>query len=371
MRVALVHDFLIRYGGAERVLRAFHEMFPQAPIYTLFADKNLLRTYFPSADVRTSSLDRLPQFLKKRYRYLAPFCIAATENFSFNDFDFVISSSSSFVKGIITNPRTTHIWYCHTPTRFLWDWTHSYMRTTRSKIPRIIQHTFLHSMRLWDFEAAQRPDYILANSQAVAHRVKKFYGREATILYPPVEEEKSLEEAFAPQQKNFFLIVSYLQNYKHVDVAVDACSKLNLPFVIIGDGPQRKNLQKRAGKTVQFLGWQNDNVVHQYLAHCKAFIFPSEDDFGIAPIEAMQHGKPVLALRAGGAQETIVEGVNGEFFDDPHPAVLADGLRRLIKHYPNYNPRLIQITAERFNKERFVTSLNAYMSNVLGEVGQV
>lgn len=363
-RIALVHDFLIRYGGAERVLHALYEMFPSAPIYTLFADEKLLQTYFPGADIRTSSLDRLPQFLKKRYRYLAPFCIAATENFTFNEFDLVISSSASFAKGILTNPATTHIWYCHTPTRFLWDWTHAYMKTTGRKVPRIIQRAFLHSMRLWDFEAAQRPDYILANSNTVARRVEKFYGRKATVLYPPVEEKKSLEESFAPQQKDYFLVVSYLQNYKHVDVAVDACSKLNLPLVVIGDGPQRKKMQNCAGKTVTFLGWQGDDVVQKYLKYCKAFIFPSEDDFGIAPLEAMLHGKPVLALRAGGAQETIIEGVNGEFFDDPHPAVLADGLRRIIARYPNYNSSVIQITAERFSKKRFTTALLDYLKTL-------
>lgn len=378
LRVALVHDFLIRYGGAERVLHALHEMFPEAPIYTLFADKKLLEAHFPDADVRTSSLDKLPLFLKKRYRYLAPFCIAATENFSFDDFDIVISSSASFMKGIITKPSTLHIWYCHTPTRFLWDWTHAYLRTSPTKLPRTLRRLFLHKMRLWDFEAAQRPDYILANSKAVAERIEKFYRRKANVIYPPVGETSlkansavQVNGSESPSKKDFFLIVSYLQNYKHVDIAVDACSKLNLPLVVIGDGPEKKALEKYAGKSVEFLGWQNDAVVHDYLQKCKAFIFPSEDDFGIAPVEAMQQGKPVLALRFGGAKETVWEGVNGEFFDSPHAAVLADGLRRFLANYTAYNSRVIQASAQHFSKEHFIIMFTQYLKRILEERAEI
>ena len=381
LRIALVHDFLLRHGGAERVLSVLHRLFPSAPIYTLFADARVVKTHFADADVRTSGLQGLPLWMLRRYRFLAPFCISAVESFDLSAFDIVISSSSSFAKGIITKPETTHIWYCHTPTRYLWDWTHAYLG--QPDYPRFLGRVVIHGLRLWDFEAAQRPDYIIANSQTVKERIQKFYRREAKVIYPPVAMREDgrwkMEDGSArttpllnskfqipnPKQSEYFLIVSYLQKYKNIGIAVEAFSKLNMPLVIIGDGPERKNLERVAGSSVRFLGWQNDETVERFLAYCKAFIFPSDEDFGIAPVEAMAHGKPVLALRRGGATETVLEGVTGEFFNDPHPAVLADGLRRLVQNYPNYDPAIIRQSAERFSVKIFSEEMRAYLKEIL------
>lgn len=370
IRVALVHDYLIRWGGAERVLFALHKLFPSAPVYTLFADPAVYKDYFEDTIVRTSYLQRLPRFFLGHHQFLAPFCIAAVEQFDLANYDIVISSSSSFAKGVITRPETIHIWYCHTPTRFLWDWTHQYAEhNLRSFAAKTVGRLGLHVFRLWDFHAAQRPDYIITNSQAVRTRIQKFYRRDAAVIYPPTSVLGRTGETRgnpAPQG-DYFLIVSYLQKYKNVGVAVDAFSKLGLPLVVIGDGPQMKELRARAGSSVKFIGWQSDDVIGTYLHSCKAFIFPSDDDFGIAPVEAMLHGKPVLALRRGGVQESVVEGVTGEFFDEPHPAVLADGVRRMAEKFEQYDSERIRKHAEKFSSERFGQEIREYIRHVLAE----
>jgi len=361
-RVALVHDYLIRFGGAERVLKELHIMYPEAPIYTLLADPDIVSRNFPDADIRTSFVNKVPRVLKKRYKYLAPFLAVAVEQFDLSSYDIVISSSSAFAKGVITKPETLHIDYCHTPTRFLWDWTHPYVEQSgSSRLKKGMIRFMLHILRLWDFEAARRPDYIIANSQNVQARIKKFYRRDAEVIYPPVSLPDAKQGLSLLGREEYFLIVSYLQTYKNVNIAVEAFSKLELPLVIIGEGPERKYLEEIAGPSVTFLGWQSDDVVASYIHGAKAFIFPTDEDFGIAPVEAMMAGKPVLALCRGGALEYVEEGVTGMFFDDPHPVVLADGVRRLNAAYSVFHPDIIQQRAARFGTERFVKEMREYI----------
>lgn len=373
LRVALVHDYIFRYGGAERVLFALHQMFPQAPIYTVFTDKNIAEKYFPEADIRTSFFERFPGFFKKRYRFLAPLVLLAVEGFDLSGFDLVISSSSAFAKGVLTRPETLHVSYCHTPTRFLWDWTHPYTASYGSKWQRGISRFLLHFLRIWDFEAAKRPDFFIANSLNVQKRIAKFYRRSSRVIYPPVSlpapPASSASKAFA--DSSYFLIVSYLQKYKSVDVAVEAFNKLGYPLVIIGEGPERKHLEKIAMPNIKFLGWQEDELVSAYLAGCKAFIFPTDEDFGIAPVEAMLAGKPVIALRRGGALEYVREWINGEFFDDSHPAVLADGVRRVMQNYAGYDPALIKNSVVRFLPEHFRDEMREYISGLLEQKQKV
>ena len=366
-RVALVHDYLIRYGGAERVLKELHRMYPDAPIYTLLADPEVVSREFSDAEIRTSFVNKLPRVLKKRYKYFAPLLAIAVEQFDLSSYDIVISSSSAFAKGIITKPETLHIDYCHTPTRFLWDWTHPYVeRSGSSRVKKGIMRLVLHVLRLWDFEAAQRPDYIIANSKNVQARIKKFYRRDAEVIYPPVSLRER-KEGLVPLRggsgppREYFLIVSYLQTYKNVDIAVEAFTKLELPLVIIGTGPEQKRLEEIAGPTITFLGWQPDGVVASYIHGAKAFIFPTDEDFGIAPVEAMMAGKPVLALRRGGALEYVEEGITGIFFDDLHPVVLADGVRRLLESYCVFRPDVIRGRVAHFSKERFSEEMREYI----------
>ena len=361
-KVALVHDYLLGIGGAERVLKVLHEMFPEAPIYTVVYDKKFVREFLGNAVVRGSFLQKLPGFLRRRYKYFSLLIPTAVEQIDLSEFDIVISSCSAFCKGVITRPDTVHISYCHTPTRFLWDWTHPYIRSIDTgRIKNMATRIILHFLRLWDQQAAQRVDYFVANSKHVAARIKKYYGKEARVIYPPVEGGGRVESntVLLGTRSPYFLIVSQLRLYKQIDVAIEAFKKLGFPLVIIGQGSDKKRLQSLAGgcSNITFLGVQPDEVVMSYYKNCKALIFPGEEDFGMTMVEAMSFGKPVLALRRGGAKEIVIEGATGAFFDEPHHVVLADGLRRLINNYDRYSPTLIRKRAEKFSRERFAQEL--------------
>lgn len=370
MKVALVHDYLIRFGGAERVLLNLRKIFPQADVFTLLYNEKEMARYFPDVKIRTSFLQRLP-LVRKYYRFLAPFIPAAVESLDLREYDLVISSASAFIKGLVLRSKTIHICYCHNPARFLWDYGSAY--NAGSSLPRKI---LCHYLRLWDRAAANRVDYFLANSKHTAQRIKKYYGREAKVIYPPVPRatDVAFSDASSLRQEvirknnplgEYFLIVSQLTPYKRIDLAIDAFNKLELPLVIIGQGRDEKRLKKMARSNIKFLGWQSDETVREYFQNCTAFIFPGEDDFGIAPVEAMSYGKPVLAYRRGGATETILEGVTGEFFDDPAAESLADGLRRLRLNLKNYSPLVIRKRAELFSPERFEKSIKEFVIEVV------
>ncbi|HXK40887.1 MAG TPA: glycosyltransferase [Candidatus Paceibacterota bacterium] len=346
MKLALVHDWLNTLGGAERVLIELHKIFPDAPIYTLFYDKKFKAEHLLNAEVRPSYLQNFP-LIKKHYKYAAVLMPSAVESFDLSDFDVVISSSAFFSKGLILRPKTRHICYCYSPTRQLWDLHH---------IPYSIFHTpyslAQHLLRLWDRQAADRVDEFVAISETVRSRIQKYYKKDAKVIYPPVPELPEGDPE-RPMEKEYYLIVSRLFPHKNIDLAIDAFNKLGFELVIIGDGPARRELQATAGKNVRFLGRTDDETIATYYRHAKAFIMPQEEDFGLTPIEAMQFGVPTLALRKGGALETVKEGITGEFFDDPIPEALADGVRRLNVNYRNYRPDLIRSRAKQFSVEIF------------------
>ena len=365
-KIVIVHDFLTYFGGAEQVLKSLHNLYPKAPIYTLLYDEDRMKQYFPNAKIRISFLNKLPQFLKKRKKYLFPLMPTAAETFDLRDFDIVISSSSSFAKGIITKPKTTHICYCHTPTRFLWDWHLNYLKENKIRgIKKILILPILHYMRMWDKSASERVDYFIANSKNTARRIKKFYGANSEVIYPPCDmgESKSSDKE-KNRTGDYFLIVSRLSPYKKIDIAVEAFNKLDLPLVIIGDGQDRKRLENMAEKNIKFLGFQNKEKLAEYYQNCQAFIFPGEDDFGITAIEAMSYGKPVLAFRKGGLLETMIEGETGEFFDDAIPEILADGVRRLKNNYAKYNSEKIKNQANKFSRENFEEKIKQFVLNI-------
>jgi len=359
MKVALVHDYLVRLGGAERVLFSLRKIFPNAPIYTLIYDKNKLGKYLNNAKIVTSFLQNFPYILRKNYRALLPFIPAAVETLDLSDFDLVISSCSAFCKGIILRAHATHICYCHRPTGFLWDDTFTYNTRFNS-----IKKIFFHFLRLWDLSAADRVDYFIANSNFTLKRIKKFYRKSAEVIYPPVQLGIFRPQENHLQKSGYFLIVSQLTYYKRIDIAIEAFNKLELPLIIIGEGRERKKLQKMANRNIKFLGFLEDEKVKEYYKNCIAFIFPGKDDFGISPVEAMSFGKPVLAFRGGGALEIILEGETGEFFDDLHPASLADGARRILKNLKNYNPFIIRKRAEEFSEEKFILNFKKFLSRI-------
>ncbi len=372
MKIALAHDYLIRFGGAERVFLNLQKIFPQAEVFTLLYDHEKMGKYFPNTKIRTSFLQKFPKFWRQHQKYLLPFIPMATETIDLREFDLVISSSNSFIKGIITRPHTIHISYCHSPMRFGWDAYVNYLQEQKKGfLTNTAIRLMMHYARLWDRSAANRVDYFIANSKTTAQRIKKYYSREAKVIYPAVgtvpEIQSFVRTVFQGQSlsSDYFLIVSQLTPYKRIDLAIDAFNKLELPLLIIGEGPEGKRLRKIARSNIKFLGWQPDQVVRQYFQNCLAFIFPGEDDFGIAPVEAMSFGKPVLAYRQGGATETVLEGITGEFFDDPATESLADGIRRLKINLNNYSPLVIKKRAEKFSQERFEREIKEFVIEVI------
>lgn len=371
MKIALIHDYIVSYGGAEKTFKVLSEIFPEAELYTLFYDPVILSKLKLGAsgdgrEIRTSFLQKFPKFLRKKYQILLPLLPIAAETLDFREFDIVISSSFSFTKGIITRPKTTHISYCHTPTRYLWD-------KSRRKF-------ILHYFRVWDRQASERVDEFIASSKTVQSRIRKYYKRESTVIYPPVEIpnvkaqiipnqaqnfQPEADPPLAENSKEYYLIVSQLRKYKRIDLAIDAFNKLGLELTIIGDGPERKKLQRMAKKNIKILGWQPEETTTEYYENCTAFIFPGEDDFGIAPVEAMSYGKPVLAFRKGGATETIIEGKTGEFFDYENSAILADCIRRFRMrptHY--YDPKFISEHVKDFSEDRFKKEIFDFVNKV-------
>jgi len=377
LKVALVHDFLNQYGGAERVLKALHEIFPEAPIYTLLYDPEKMRGEFEKADIRTSFLQKFPKFLRKRHKYLLPFMPTAPETFNLRDFDLVISSSSAFAKGIVVKPKTIHICYCHSPMRYSWDWNEKYLTEQGLGDKRkLLARMLLNYIRVWDRVAADRVDYFIANSKTTQVRIKKYYGRESAVIYPPVEIPKvelwEDSKSSTLGNRDFFLIVSRLTPYKKIEIAVEAFNKLNLPLIVIGEGSPKyvKFLKSIAGAKTKFLGWLPDKKIKEYYAECRAFVFPGEDDFGIAPVEAMSFGKPVIALRRGGATETVAEGVTGELFNESTIEVMADAVRRFMEKEKKYEPEKIREQAEKFSKEKFVENFKKVIREI-GKTGEL
>lgn len=367
-KIALIHDYLLCFGGAERVLKSFHEMFPEAPIYVICYDKKIADKYFPNVKIVSSFIQKIPYF-RKRPKYLLPFLPLAIESFDLSVYDLVISSNSAFAKGIVTKPKTTHICYCHAPMRFVWDYYHEYKksRSAFAELAGIFTKTILHYLRIWDRHCEARVDHFIANSNFTKERIKKFYRRDAEVIYPPCVSAENTR-ILAEQRGNnndYFLVVSQLRRYKRIDVAIEAFNKLELPLIIIGDGDDRRRLQKMAKPNIKFFGWLEDKDVIGYYSGCKAFIFPGEEDFGITAVEAMSFGKPVLAFRRGGVMESVIEGVTGEFFDDLESAVLADGVRRISENYKNYNSDIIKQRALEFGKEKFRDRILQYFGKII------
>ncbi|MBI2624683.1 glycosyltransferase [Candidatus Parcubacteria bacterium] len=369
-RVILVHDFLLRFGGAEQVLKTFHGRYPEAPIFTLAADPMVLKKYFPHAHIHTSWLQSVPSFLR-RVPTLAPFIPMAVESLVLPPCDLVISSAG-FVKGVLTKPETIHISYVHAPVRYLWDAAHEYLGERRiSGLRATAARSLFHYLRLWDRRASERAEILVANSRTTQRRIAKYYRRHAAVIYPPV---RALESGFEIQSFDklriypepsrgakfeipsdpYDLIVSTLRDFKRIDLAVTAYTRIKRRLVVVGEGPILPRLERLAGPTVQFLGWQPEAIVSALLSQAKTFILPAAEDFGIAAVEAMRFGVPVLALRAGGATETVLEGVTGEFFDAPVAEVLLAGLRRLEQNRARYSPLIIRQHAERFSGDRFI-----------------
>lgn len=358
VRVAIVHDYLTQFGGAERVLKVLMEIFPHAPVYTLVHDPKVTKGLLDGRRIRTSFLQRVP-LARSKHRLFPIIMPLAVEQFDLSAYDLVISASHSFGKGVITKPETLHVSYCFTPLRYAWGDSHRYVR--EFGVPRVVRSLLplaLSYVRVWDVLAADRVDHFIAISHFVAERIRKYYGRGSAVVYPPVDTEMFQP---GPSPGDRFLVVSRLLSYKRIDLAIKACNLLRLPLDIVGSGPEEERLKSLAGPTVRFLGFQPDQVIAALYARARAFLFPQEEDFGITTLEAAAAGRPVVAFRSGGALETVVEGETGVFFDRQDVASLAEGIEAALRR--QWDPVMIRRHALRFSvasfRERFLGLLQS------------
>ncbi len=360
MKIALVHDYLVQYGGAERVLESFIKIFPEAHIYTIVADDEIIQRSFVKKNIHTSFLQKIS--LARKWHRLFPLLMPlAIEQFDFSQYDVVLSDSSSYAKGIITSPNTLHISYVHTPMRYAWDDCQKY--TQDFGFPRFIKKVIplaMNYLRLWDRISFERVDEVIANSSFVAQRIKKYYHRSAQVIHPPVSVNNFYVSS---KQKNYYLMVGRLIAYKRHDIAIRAFNKLGLPLKIIGRGPELKRLKKIAGPNIEFLGRVSDKQLPKYYAESQAFIFPQEEDFGIVAIEAMAAGRPLIAFQGGDIVEHVKENETGVFFQKQ----TANDIIRAVKRFQkiNFNSEYIRSQALKFDKKIFEKKIKEYIDNVL------
>lgn len=358
MRVALVHDYLNQYGGAERVLEVLHALYPDAPVYTSLYDPRAMPEAFRRWDIRTSFLQHLPRQVALARLYLAWYPYAF-ESFDLRGYDLILSSSSAFAKGVIPPAGARHICYCHNPARFLWD-TASYLggeplgRTAGWLLAGV-----LHRLRLWDVAVNLRVDAFIANSRTVAGRIARYYRRESTVIHPPVDVSSF---PLAQGEGHYFLTGGRLVPHKRLDIAIAACTRLKLPLVVFGEGRDRARLERLAGPTVRFVGRVSEGELRQLYLDCRALLFPGEEDFGIAPVEAMACGRPVIAYGAGGALETVVAGRTGLLFSPQEETALTEVLASFRDG--DFDPVEIRRHAEQFDVSRFQENIRNFVQQV-------
>lgn len=357
MRIALVHDYLSQDGGAERVLRAFRELWPTAPIFVLFHDRKKFPE-FPEELIHESYLGHLP-FVSNKLQWYLPLMPGATERHNLKNFDIVLSSTSAFAKGILTSPETLHISYCHTPTRYLWSDTHTYLadlpynRFVKMFLPRLISQ-----LRLWDKMSTDRVDHFIANSRTVQNRIQKYYRRDSTVIHPPVDLNKFY---ISKNVDDYFVAGGRLVPYKNLDLVIRTFNRLRLPLKIFGVGPEAARLKMIAKDNIEFLGKISDDQKARLLSSAAAFIHPQLEDFGITPLEAMASGRPVIAFAEGGATETVLPGETGIFFKEQTWESLYDA----VSHFDSqsWDSERIREHAGKFRTENFKSQMRDYVDH--------
>lgn len=355
--ISLLHHWLVGLRGGEKVLEQFCTLFPNAHIHTLVKTEDLkkLGDIIPVHDIRCTFLDLLP-FSETIYQNLLPLFPVAIGNHNVKS-DFVLSSDASLIKGMKLDRNTPHVCYCHSPPRYLWDMQEEYlanMNPLKAKVFLLLTPY----LRKFDLKGAENVDHFIANSRYVKERIQRIYNRESTVIHPPVALE---DFDFTKESEDFYLMVSALVPYKRVDLAVKAFNKLGKKLVIIGEGSEYDKLKTLADDNIEMLGSQSFDVLKDHYARCKAFIFPGVEDFGITPLEAQASGKPVIAMKKGGALETVLDNETGIFFEKQTPEALIEAVEKFEKIITSFDSRRIRRHAEKFSPDRFRSEIKAFL----------
>ena len=355
MKVAIVHEFFCKLGGSDQVVAHLHQLYPQAPVFTLLvSDRNQGAKLFDGMDLRPSFVPRLP-FARRWHEPYLPLFPLAVESFDLTGYDVVLSSSHVCAKGVIPAPESVHISYCHTPARYAWDLRFLYAQDLNPLL-RAYNALVMHRLRIWDVSTCSRVDHFVANSHFVAQRIQRYYRRSATVIYPPVDTG-----FFSPggSDGDYFLIVSRLTAYKRIAMAVEAFNRLDHQLFIIGDGPERRRLQALAGPNVRLLGALSREEVRDHMRDCRGLIFPGKEDFGITPVEAQATGRPVVAYGGGGALETVIDGKTGVLFDEQTAESLCEAVQRSCTL--SYDQDVIRKHALQFDQQVFAERMNDFI----------
>jgi glycosyltransferase involved in cell wall biosynthesis len=358
MKIAVVHDYFTQLGGAEKVAEELVRILPGSTLHSTVALTACMPSGLIGMPVKTSWMQYLPlmHHCYRLYFLLYPF---AVNSLDFSECDLVVSSSSGFAKGVRAGRDAVHVCYCHTPMRWVWNFESYVEREEMGLATRLILPYLIKGLRKWDLAASRQPDYFVANSRSVAERIQRAYGRVAEVIHPPIDLDRFHA---CSEQEDYYLVLSRLVSYKRIDLAVEACNLLKRQLIVIGDGPDRARLAGKAGPTVRFLGRLPDAEVEHYASRCRALIFPGEEDFGMAPLELAAAGRPTIAYRAGGAVETIVEGVTGTFFDRQDPGELVKAIKCFEQM--DWHPDLLRNHAEGFGIDVFRASFYAFLARI-------
>jgi len=359
LKVAIVHDYLNQWGGAENVLKELTKIFPDAPIFTILVDYKKIRNELKDKKIYTSFVQTFP-FKLRLYREFSFLYPIAVETFDLRGFDLILSSTSGFAHGVISPPYSVHISYCHTPLRYAFHFYHEYRKTQRL-ISRLVKDILLHYYRIWSYTAGRRVDYFIANSKETKRRIELYYGKEARLIYPPVDTD-----FFKPSdsgKEDFFLFVGRLRDYKRLDLAISATKELGYRLVVVGERNNLNSIKLKSGEGVKFLGRVSKEKLRELYQKAKALLFPGLEDFGIVPLEANACGTPVIAFKGGGALDTVIEGETGLFFEEQTKEALIEALLRFEKM--KFSKKKMFENALRFSKEKFRENIKNFINEVI------